>query len=208
MAFKSLILKTFFFFSDLQFCQVQQLIKLWNKEPMTQKAIFLDCLRCKRTMLSSYCESVWVFRNWYIHYVRTASCHDTPWLVEFDNAQKDGLSTILNVKLSDDQASSPVKDGGLGIWSAASLATSAFLASSARTNNLQSRILPDAVSMIHEEVCETTLQAWSMQSRTSALNGVEACSQKAWDSKCIQVIKDGLMANALSNKDKPHLLAS
>ena len=143
--------------------------------------------------------------------LRTASCHDSSWLVEFDNALKNGLSSILNVGLSDDQwnqASLPVRDGGLGIRSAASLVTSAFLASSARMNELQSRILPDAAFMILEEVCETTLQAWSMQSRTSAPNGVEACSQKVWDSKCIQIIKDSLMTNALSNKDKARLLAS
>ena len=47
-----------------------------------------------------------------------------------------------------------------------------------------------------------------MQSRTSAPNGVEVRSQKAWDSKCIPNIKDGLMANALSNKDKARLIAS
>ena len=47
-----------------------------------------------------------------------------------------------------------------------------------------------------------------MRDWTSAPNGVEACSQKVWDSKCIQVIADGLMANALSNKDKARLLAS
>jgi hypothetical protein len=143
--------------------------------------------------------------------LRTASCYDSSRLTEFDNALKDGLSSILNVNLSQnqwDQASLPVKDGGLGIRSAASLATSAFLASAARTNDLQSRILPPAVSMIHEEVVEKTLQAWVVQSGTSAPEGVEAYSQKAWDSKCIKVIKDNLMLHALDNKDKARLLAT
>ena len=72
--------------------------------------------------------------------LRTASCHGSFRLTEFDIALKDGLSSILNVNLSEDQwnqASLPVRDGGLGIRSAASLATSAFLASAARTNDLQ-----------------------------------------------------------------------
>jgi len=61
--------------------------------------------------------------------MRTASCHGNARLIEFDNALKDGLSSILNVNLTEDQwnqASVPVRDGGLGIRSSASLATSAF----------------------------------------------------------------------------------
>ena len=143
--------------------------------------------------------------------LRTASCHGSFRLTEFDIALKDGLSSILNVNLSEDQwnqASLPVRDGGLGIRSAASLATSAFLASAARTNDLQSRILPQPVSTIHEHIIETTLQRWSVQSGTSAPEGVEAHNQKAWDSKCIKVIKDNLMLNAVDNKDKARLLAT
>ena len=48
----------------------------------------------------------------------TASCHDSSRLTEFDNALRDGLSSILTVNLSEDQwypASLPVRDGGLGI---------------------------------------------------------------------------------------------
>jgi len=143
--------------------------------------------------------------------LRTASCHDSSRLTEFDNALKEGLSSLLNVNLSEDQwnqASLPVRDGGLGIRSAASLATSAFLASAARTNDLQSLILPQAVSMIHEEVVEKTLQTWVMQSGASAPEDVEAYSQKAWDSKCIRLIKDNLMLHSLDHRDKARLLAT
>ena len=124
--------------------------------------------------------------------LRTASCqscHISSRLTESDNALKDGLSSLLNVHLSEDQcnqASLPVRDAGLGIRSAASLATSAFSASAARTNDLQSLILPHAVSMIHEEVVEKTLQTWVVQSGASMPENDEACCQKAWDSKCIK----------------------
>ena len=143
--------------------------------------------------------------------LRTASCHGRFRLTEFDIALKDGLSSILNVNLSEDQwnqASLPVRDGGLGIRSAASLANSAFLASAARPNDLQSHILPQPVPTIPEPIIETTLQRWCVQSGTSAPEGVEAHNQKAWDSKCIKVIKDNLMLNALDDKDKARLLAT
>jgi len=143
--------------------------------------------------------------------LRTASCHDSCRLIEFDNALKDGLSSILNVNLSDDQwnqASLPVRDGGLGIRSAASLATSAFLASAARTNDLQARILSQAVVTIQQEIVETTLQKWKVQSGTSPPDDVQGHSQKAWDSKCIAVIKDNLMSHTFDNTDKARLLAA
>ena len=143
--------------------------------------------------------------------LRTASCHESCRLSEFDTALRIGLSSILNVDISDDQwnqASLPIKDGGLGIRSAASLATSAFLASAARTDDLQSRILPQAISTIQEEIIEATKQAWIVQSGTSALEGVEAFSQKTWDSRCIRLIKDNLLLHAVDIKDKARLLAT
>jgi len=116
--------------------------------------------------------------------LRTASCHGSARLIEFDNALKDGLSSIFNVNLSEDQwnqASLPVRDGGLGIRSAASLATSAFWASAARTSDLQSRILPNAVLHIHEQVVENTRRRWERQSGSSVPDDNEEHRQKAWD---------------------------
>ena len=62
--------------------------------------------------------------------------------------------------------------------------------------------------MIHEEVVEKTLQTWVVQSGASAPENVEAYSQKAWDSKCIKLIKDNLMLHALDHRDKARLLAT
>src|SRR6218665_3016456 len=67
-----------------------------------------------------------------LYTMRSALCVDCPSLARFDSLLRSGLSSILNVELSDEkwlQASLPVKDGGLGIRSAATLALSAFLAS-------------------------------------------------------------------------------
>ena len=112
--------------------------------------------------------------------LRTASCHGSAHLKEFDNTLKDGLSSILNINLSEDQwnqASLPVRDGGLGIRSAASLATSAFLASAARTNDLQSRILPNTVLHIQEQVIDHARQQWEIQSGSYAPDNNEKQSE-------------------------------
>jgi len=53
-----------------------------------------------------------------LYLLRTSDCGDNPLLSEFDNTLRSGLTSILNVDLSENQwiqASQPVGDGGLGI---------------------------------------------------------------------------------------------
>ena len=80
-----------------------------------------------------------------MHILRTARCFDNVLLLRFDNILRDGLISILNVSFTHSQwqrASLPVKDGGLGVRTAYSLASSAFLASAVGTLALQNRIVP------------------------------------------------------------------
>ena len=69
-----------------------------------------------------------------MHTMRSAPCAGHPALDSFDNLLRQGLSSIMNVALSDQhwtQATLPASDGGLGLRQVriASLAPSAFLAS-------------------------------------------------------------------------------
>src|SRR5678816_3627866 len=78
---------------------------------------------------------------------------------------RNGLSSILNVELSDEnwlQASLPVKDGGLGIRCAATLALSAFLASAASTSELQANMLPPESADTSDDLVDTALKAWKL----------------------------------------------
>ena len=62
----------------------------------------------------------------------SSPCFSSSFLSNFDELQRDLVSEILNVTLSDNawtQASLPVRSGGLGIRRAEQLAPSAFLAS-------------------------------------------------------------------------------
>jgi len=83
-----------------------------------------------------------------LYLLRTSDCGDNPLMSEFDNTLRSGLTSILNVDLSENQwtqASLPVGDGGLGIRSAQMLALSAFLASAASTFQLHQYILPNSI---------------------------------------------------------------
>jgi len=88
-----------------------------------------------------------------LYLLRTADYTDNPLLTTFDNTLRLGLSSILNVDLSDIQwlqACLLVRHGGLTIRSAAMLASSAFLASKRKCGRLpqQLRLQLDAVAVI------------------------------------------------------------
>src|SRR6218665_780341 len=76
--------------------------------------------------------------------LRCSPCTGHHLLETFDELQRAGLEAITNCSLNETQwlqASLPVRDGGLGVRRAASLASSAYLASAAATLDLQTALL-------------------------------------------------------------------
>ena len=143
--------------------------------------------------------------------LRTSVCESCPELADFDDTLREGLSKIMNVDLSGDQwqqASLPVRDGGLGIRSAVLLAPSAFLASAASTNELQARILPPTIAVVPDSCVETCLKKWSTMSHSPIPTGVSARSQRTWDTPCIQSVKTVLLDSGKDQRDRARLLAS
>ena len=76
--------------------------------------------------------------------LRCVPCAGHPSPTVFDNLLREGISSIINSLLSDIQwlqVRLPIRDGGLGIRRATSLAHSTFLAFAASTSDLQHGIL-------------------------------------------------------------------
>ena len=81
------------------------------------------------------------------HLLRCSPCVGHKSLELYDGILKTGIRLITNTELSETQwlqASLPVKDGGLGVRCATSLALPSFLASAASTSALQSQILQES----------------------------------------------------------------
>jgi hypothetical protein len=79
-----------------------------------------------------------------LHTIRASPCSGHPAFERFDGLLSDCVGTITNTDLTDVQwirASLPVRNGGLGVRRASSLALAAFLASAAGTRDLQDMIL-------------------------------------------------------------------
>ena len=101
-----------------------------------------------------------------------------------------------------------MRDGGLGIRSAVTLAPSAFLASAAGTTLLQARILPPSISIVHDDSVISALHGWSAQSQSIPPAGTAAYSQGNWDSAGIERIKEQLLHSAGNPRDRARLLSS
>jgi hypothetical protein len=74
-----------------------------------------------------------------LHMLQFAPFSGHPGLTPFDGLLREGIGAISNSDLTDlqwIQASLPINEGGLGVRRVASLATSAFLASAASTQDL------------------------------------------------------------------------
>ena len=132
-----------------------------------------------------------------MHILRTNKCHDNDKLETFfDSIIRAGLETILNVELSThqwNQASLPVREGGLGVRTAVSLATSAFLASAMSTRALQEQILP-SVANTTDTAAVASLDRWTATTSQQPISDDLNHKQRSWDDAIIRKIKNDLTA--------------
>ena len=106
------------------------------------------------------------------HVIRSSPCCDHHLLRQIDVTLKSAVTQICNVTLSDEQwsqASLPVRHGGLGIRSVATLAPSAFLASAAGTQRLQSLILQKCNITTEDISNSTSAVHWASLSGSAPL---------------------------------------
>ena len=145
-----------------------------------------------------------------LYILRTSVCHGNPILDDIDDITREGLSNILNLPFSDDnwrQANLPVKDGGLGVRSVASLASSAFLASAASTNDLQLSILV-RTHIVEDQSKASALEQWLDATKSVEPIGDASHIQKNWEKPGIEETKSSLLSNCNDDRDRARLLAS
>jgi hypothetical protein len=142
--------------------------------------------------------------------LRCTPCHSHPTLQEFDSLLKRGISLITNSAISDlqmMQASLPVKDGGLGIRSVASLALPAFLASAASTHELQNKILQQASFVLPETFIKDSQLQWQSVTSLTCPEGPASCRQSSWDRPLINLDKATIFNSQPDNYNRARLAA-
>ena len=148
-----------------------------------------------------------------VYTLRTAPCTGSKELVLYDEVLRSTLSTTLNVDLSDggwQQASLPVRWGGLGVRTAVMLAPSAYLASAASTATLVQKLLPPFLHHITDRSTPNALAAWKSTVEPSTLPPVDAVAtrQRSWDNPCCQRSTKPLLNPAVDDTDKARLRTS
>ena len=128
----------------------------------------------------------------------------------YDNTHKSSLASLLNVEMTDtawNQASLPVRWGGIGVRSAHRLAPSAFLASAAGAAELLSHILPSWVLAAHDPAVEEAKMMWESMGGLQEPVGEQSTVQRKWDEQCCRMTAEGLRVGA-DERTTARLLAS
>ena len=133
------------------------------------------------------------------HLLRCSPCVGHKSLETYDDILKIGISLITNTELSESQwlqASLPVKDGGLGVRRATSLALPSFLASASSTSVLQSQILESSNCVADSSIEKAYRELWSNLYDTPALDTPLSFKQGAWDHPYLLSAKATLLESA------------
>ena len=146
-----------------------------------------------------------------LYVLRTAPCFRSTTLETYDDCLREILSSVTNTCLEPgssawEQATLPVKLGGLGIRCAVEVAPSAFLASSHSSSELVRAILPSAPSS--QSFTDPFVD--EAQSRWSDLQppeGAAVCKQSAWDGLRATVASERLLSRAGNDEERARLLS-
>src|SRR5260221_1877526 len=93
-----------------------------------------------------------------------------------------------------DQATLPVRWGGLGIRSAVKLAPCAYLASAAGAANLCLNLLPPRINAHKDQYVEPAYQAWLSMGGASEPLPLETSSQRLWDKVICSTTSQAIIA--------------
>ena len=136
-----------------------------------------------------------------LYTLKTSPCFLSPNLKLYDDRLRSIVSTITNIHFAPNnpawtQASLPVKFGGLGIWSAVQLVSSAFLASAAGSSDLAHHILPSHLQNVPLPNVANAAALWSQDHDHPPPVGTASHCQKTWDAHKVSATADSLLESA------------
>ena len=149
-----------------------------------------------------------------LHYLlRSAPCFLSGKLAEYDSTLRAIISSVTNTPLTQKdeawlQATLPVRFEGLGVRSAAHVAPSAYLSSTAASADLVSALLPESNHSDLFPFSEAALARWSEGHSDAPPTGAGAKIQKNWDGIVTQNLAFTLLQCASDDLERTRLLAA
>ena len=149
-----------------------------------------------------------------LYLLRTSPSFLSPSLKVYDDVLRSIVGTITNTRLDDNawnQASLPVKVGGLGIRNAVQLAPSAFLSSAAASAELVRYILPPRFGRFGPQDLlhvDSALTSWSLDQDHPPPVAPASHRQKVWDAAKVSVMANSFLDNAPNSQSRARLMAA
>ena len=145
-----------------------------------------------------------------LYILRTSPCFAHPFLQSFDDLQIYLLRSLLNIRLDDrasQQASLPVRFGGIGIIKVTSIASSAYISSKLSCVEVEASLLPDNLSLPPSPGdLDHAFTNWKACSNTEALPS--STRQRDWSLAVFQNTQQSLLTSTVDAQDEARLLAS
>ena len=171
---------------------------------------------CTRLQSLEHHDALFLLKNVFhipklLYLLRTAPCFSSSILKEFDQTARSCLETITNCRLDDqafNQASLPVKFGGLGIRRAEDICLPAFIASSFKAVGITGQLLSNEHSAPFAALLSEAVQTWKaldprLLEPAASFKGI----QKHWDLPVAELRLKGLIEGASSAVTRSRLFA-
>ena len=146
-----------------------------------------------------------------LYLLRTSLCYSNSTLTEFDNCLRTCLANITNCHLDNDafeQASLPVKLGGLGVRGAVDISLPAFIASSYKAADTVISLLPQHHLSAFNDLLSGAVTQWKAKAPNLLEPALSArASQKSWDLPLAKIKLNLLLEGARSPLDRSRIQA-
>jgi hypothetical protein len=147
-----------------------------------------------------------------MHLLRSSPCSGHSLLNDIDFVLRKCLSNITNVDINNDQweqASLPVRNGGLGVRSVSAIASSAFLASTSSTWQLQNQLLINSQLPANDLHFDRLKEEWiNKHPSIQPPSGNVSHKQRSWDEPSVVITYNKLLASQPDNYGRARILAA
>ena len=184
---------------------------------LTKKISDFQLLACRLKLLCAH-DALYLLKNCFslpkLQYIlRCSPCYNSQVLHTYDNLIRDTLQSILNVTLTESiwqQATLPVRNGGIGVWLATQVALPSFLSSVASSSELVLQLLPPRLhssSGSNDLLFTAAVDLWRQQTGRDQLPEF-IVTQTAWDTPLVEVAVERVLSAAPNQAGIARLLAA
>ena len=184
---------------------------------LTKKISDFQLLACRLKLLCAH-DALYLLKNCFslpkLQYIlRCSPCYNSQVLHTYDNLIRDTLQSILNVTLTESiwqQATLPVRNGGIGVRLATQVALPSFLSSVASSSELVLQLLPPRLhssSGSNDLLFTAAVDLWRQQTGRDQLPEF-IVTQTAWDTPLVEVAVERVLSAAPNQAGIARLLAA